>query len=137
MPTALTNLIHVARVIGKGGRRHWLYLRHLEGGHYSWFSVDHDGQEVQTPVTADSAEEAIRLARRHWSRDSFQTLRCGLRFTLPERDEIGSNALFHQMVASYSTINGVYLDEELGHQCLVQDASQEALALWARLRTSS
>lgn len=137
MPNILNNLMHVARIYTAGGVWRWLYLRKSAQGHYIWTAVDGEGQESDTPISADSAEEAIRLARRHWIDEFFDTLRCGFRFTLPERDEIGSNALFHQMVSSYSTMNGVYLDEELGHQCIVHDASQEALDLWKRLVDSS
>ena len=133
MPNTLNNLIHVAYILTRQGR-HTLYLRRSEKGSYSWNQLDETEQETPSPVTANSAEEAIRLGRGHWKEDSFTPLHCGFRFTLPERDEIGGNALFHQMTASYSSINGVYLDEELSHQCIVYDASQEALALWARLR---
>jgi hypothetical protein len=134
MTTILNSLIHVATVRVPGGSRQRLFLRKQNDGRYAWLQVQQDAQEVATPIGADSAEEAIRLAWQHWQENSFMPLRCGYRFTLPERDEIGSKALFHQMVASYSTMNGIYLDEELGHQCIVHDASAEALALWAALR---
>ena len=91
------------------------------------------GVEVPTDISAETSEEALRLAHRQWKGSDFRTLRCGYRFTLPERDEIGSNALFHQMAASYATMNGVYFDDELGHQCIVKDASQEAYDLYKRL----
>lgn len=131
MPTPLNNLIHVATLRRKG-RKCLLFLRKQEQ-HYIWYEVEEE-REVATSVTSDSAEEAIRLARRYFAPHFFETLRCGFRFTLPERDEIGTNALFHQMVSSYSAGNGVYLDEELGHQCFVNEASQEALTLWRRLQ---
>ena len=133
----LANLIHIARIFSRDSGKQTLYLRRSETAHYHWVFVDQNNQESSTPVSADSAEEAIRLAKRHWRNDAFETLRCGFRFTLPERDEIGSNALFHQMVASYSTMNGIYLDEELGHQCIVHEASLEALNHWTRLRSHS
>lgn len=135
MTTTLNNLIHVAKIRVAGGAHQQLFLRKLDTGRYRWFHVQHDTQEEsESSVAADSAEEAIRLAWRQWRQNSFTLLRCGFRFTLPERDEIGGNALFHQMVASYSTMNGIYLDEELGHQCIVHDASTEALLLWASLK---
>src|SRR5262245_27428313 len=133
MPSTLNSLIHVATIRIAGGARQRLFLRKNENGRYAWFQIGAEAQETESIVAADSAEEAIRLAWRHWRHDALALLRCGHRFTLPERDEIGGNALFHQMVASYSTINGVYLDEELGHQCIVHDASAEALALWREL----
>lgn len=133
----LTHLIHVARIFSAKGEWVSLYLRKTEAGLYVWHEVDLEGNETVTPVSADSAEEAIRLAHRHWKSSSFTSLRCGTRFTLPERDEIGTDALFHQMVTSYGTMNGVYLDDELGHQCIVHDASQEALTLWKQLKANS
>lgn len=135
MSKDLNSLIHVAKSYAAGGRWQWLFLRKMPEGRYLWHRVDGDFAEKETNIVADSAEEALRLAWQAWKRESFTFLRCGFRFTLPERDEIGDNALFHQMVASYSTVNGVYLDQELGHQCVVHDASKEALALWAKLRS--
>jgi len=61
---------------------------------------------------------------------------CGFRYTLPERDEHGYNALFHQMAASYATSNGVYFDEESGNNCFVNFASEEAKNLLKVLQTS-
>lgn len=133
MLNTLNNLIHIATIRVSGGGKQTLYLR-KQDTRYVWLLLGGEGQESESTVAADSAEEAIRLAWRHWENDGFQPLRCGYRFTLPERDEIGVNALFHQMVASYSTMNGIYLDEELGHQCIVHDASAEALQVWASLR---
>lgn len=127
MANTLANLIHIARIF-EGGTWRYLLLRKGEDKRYGWFWKS----EEATGISADSAEEAIRLARREWKDRDFTTVNCGFRFTLPERDEIGGNALFHQMVASYSSSNGVYVDEELGFQCIVHDASAEARDLWAK-----
>lgn len=128
----MSKLIHVALFLRKG---RWcnLFLRKTEENRYVWFEETRDNNETPTDLAADNAEEALRLAHRQWRSDSFRTLRCGYRFTLPERDEIGTNALFHQMVASFSTANGIYFDEELGHQCIVREISQEAFDLWKYL----
>jgi hypothetical protein len=37
------------------------------------------------------------------------------------------------MIASYATSNGVYFDDELGHQCIVREISQQAFDMWKRL----
>lgn len=79
-----------------------------------------------THVSAKTIEEAISKARKEWKNEYFRTAQCGYRFTLPERDEHGSPALFYQMKASYTSPNGIYLDEELGHSCIVKNASDEA-----------
>ncbi|MDP1835869.1 MAG: hypothetical protein Q8K75_08080 [Chlamydiales bacterium] len=125
-------LIHIGMYFVKG---HWknLFLRKMEDSTYAWFEEAHETDELPTNVSAENPEEALRLAHRQWRSSSFRTLRCGYRFTLPERDEIGTNALFHQMVASYATGNGVYFDDELGHQCIVREISQQAFEMWKRL----
>ena len=64
-------------------------------------------------------------------------MHCGFRYTLPERDEHGLNALFNQMVASYSSSNGVYFEQELGHPCIVQNASIQARLLWKKLKQAN
>lgn len=125
-------LIHIGMYFTKG---HWvnLLLRKIEDNTYAWFEEVSETEELPTNISAENPEEALRLAHRQWRTSSFRTLRCGYRFTLPERDEIGTNALFHQMIASYATSNGVYFDDELGHQCIVKEISQQAFDMWKRL----
>ncbi len=110
-----------------------LFLRQDDDNIFTWYSRDHEGNETDTGVRAERAEEAIRIGRRQWQEQSFTTLRCGYRFTLPERDEIGVNARFHQLTASLDTWNGIYFDTELGHQCIVKEWSHEAHNLWREL----
>jgi len=93
---------------------------------FAWYEEQPDHTEIETEVSAENIEEALRLGARYWKNQDFNTLSCGFRYTLPERDEHGINALFHQMVSSYSTMNGYYYDEELGNNCFVQNASNEA-----------
>lgn len=125
-------LIHVARTFTEQGYR-YLFLRKLAHA-FAWFQEVDENNERQTEIEAPTIEEALRLAVKKWKLDSFRYVICGFRYTLPERDEHGINALFHQMVASYSSSNGIYYDEELGNNCTVQNASQEAYHLWQRLR---
>lgn len=148
-------IIHIARIQPKGGGIVYLYLRKIDQNQYTWFqekinevnstsdkSQTSDSQyknEIQTPITAPNVEEALRLARKFWEPQnvSYRLVNCGFRYTLPERDEHGSNALFIQMVASYSSMNGVYFDEELGHLCIVHAASDEATQLLKRLKSEN
>lgn len=111
----------------------YLLLRREGPDSYSWWS-ESGTSEIETGVTAKTIEEAIRVANNKWKNQNFRTVICGFRYTLPERDEHGINALFHQMISSYSTPTGVYQDEELGHACHVQFASDEALRLWKKLK---
>lgn len=119
----------MGRFYPKGGVR-YLYLRQLGDFHFAWFEDDEEPTEVEAP----HAEEAIRLAVKKWKEMGFNLLNCGFRYTLPERDEHGINALFHQMGASHESMNGVYFEEELGYNCFVQNASIEALDLYKKLK---
>ncbi len=126
-------LIHVAVIRAWGEGKRYLFLREVAPFQYVWF-VEKEGSEVATPVTAPTIPDALIFARRHWKSESFRTVICGFRYTLPERDEHGCNALFHQMVASYSTSGRVYFDADLGNNCIVYHASDEAVSLWHKLQ---
>jgi hypothetical protein len=128
-------LIHIGRMLGRNGHFQYVFLRKTGPHSFVWFEEAENGKETESSVAALNPEEAMRLAVRHWKDLYFNTLMCGFRYNLPERDEHGINALFHQMVASYSSMNGVYYDEELGNNCYVQNASEEAYQLWQRLKS--
>lgn len=133
MANKVANLIHAGKIFAKGGVYKYLFLRKIDPHSFTWFIEEHDGSENETPVSGPNIEEAIRLANRQWKDDYFTSLGCGFRYTLPERDEHGINALFHQMVSSYNSPNGIYFDEELGNNCFVNFASNEARNVWKRL----
>lgn len=128
-------LIHIAEIHVQGGKTKYLFLRQKDPHSFVWYEQPTSGRvEVETSVAAPNIDEALRAARKNWKQDYFRTIICGFRYTLPERDEHGINALFYQMVASYSSANGVYFDEELGHNCFVNFASQEARTIWQQLK---
>lgn len=127
-------LIHIARILSKNGHARYLFLRKKSTNTFTWYEGDLQGSETETSVSASELEEALRLAPLHWKDRSFRTIICGFRYTLPERDEHGMNALFYQMAASYETMTGVYFDDELGHNCIVQRASDEARDLYRNLK---
>lgn len=125
-------LIHLAHIqLPKKGKT-LLLLRERSPHDYEWYMESEAGEE-DTAIRGDTVEEAMQIAHAHWKLDSFKTVICGFRYTLPERDECGMNALFHQMAASQKGFNGTYFDEDLGHNCFVQNASQEALDLLEKL----
>lgn len=130
----LGKLIHLAQVILPRKGPCLLLLRKEDPVRYAWFEEE-AGKENSTPIFAPTAEEAIKQAYLHWKDHLFRTINCGFRYSLPERDEHGNNALFHQMIASYSSMNGIYFDEDLGHNCFVNFASDEAKKLWKELQT--
>ncbi|WP_059359646.1 hypothetical protein [Parachlamydia acanthamoebae] len=115
----------------------YLFLRKVEEHRYIWFEEKADGEEATTEVEAQNVPEALRLAKAAWKDDYFEFMHCGFRYTLPERDEHGLNALFNQMVASYSSSNGVYFEQELGHPCIVQNASIQARLLRKKLKQAN
>lgn len=127
---SMNKLIHAAKIQSKG----LLLLRQIEPYRFVWYREIEPPIEEETKVWGGSVEEAIAEGYKIWRQDGFQPLNCGFRYTLPERDEVGSNALFHQMISSYSSMNGVYFDEELGSNCIVQNASLDARKLWKRLQ---
>lgn len=126
-------LIHIAFITPDEKGRKILYLR-KKGPIYSWNYVDSRGNEEESPVSTDTIEEAMREAAAYWKGSDFRTLQCGFRYNLPERDEHGINALFYQMISSYNSSNGVYFDEDLGHNCYVQNASLAARKIWEDLK---
>lgn len=127
-------LIHLAQVqLPKQGLR-YLFLRKKDTHDFFWSEGLIEGEEQDTGVSGLKLEDAMREGIRKWKKMPFRMIHCGFRYTLPERDEHGINALFHQMAASYASFNGIYFDPELGSNCFVNFASIEARDLWHRLR---
>ena len=120
--------IHVA-CIQKGGKQTYLFLQR-KADEFVWY----ENSQI-TEHKAKTVEEAIRLIWKLRKKPgiSFRMLNCGRLYTLPERDEHGTPALFHQMVASYKTPTGTYYNEQLGHDCIVEHPSDEALRLLKKL----
>lgn len=135
-PSPPPKLIHVARIHIQNQGYLYLFLRQLDPYRYIWFRENSPGLESETSIWGGTVEEALLAAYKAWSLDQIQSLPCGFRYTLPERDEVGTNALFHQMVASYTSMTGVYFDNELSSNCIVHFAPSEARDLWKRLSTA-
>lgn len=103
-----------------------IYLFKFEEMRFVWVRADNPEKVL---LEVQSKDEAMSIPRKTWKESSFRFLGCGFRYTLPERDEHGTPALFYQMVASYRSSNGVYFDDDLGNNCIVHNASLEALDL--------
>jgi hypothetical protein len=129
----MPNLIHVACFDGESGKQEWLFMRRLEPKKYAWFWEKESG-EAPTGIEASDTEEALRLARREWKEKAFTPLACGYRFTLPERDEHGNNALFYQMVKSLASPSGVYFDDEYGYNAIVHQIPLKAKEVYEKLK---
>lgn len=131
--TKYGKLIHIGFIQIKGKGTVMVLLRQTKPLEYRWFEEINE-DEVETTLFSDHSEEALRLGINYWKDDFFRTLNCGFRYSLPERDEHGVNALFHQMAASYSSSNGIYFDEEVGSNCIVHNASLQARGLLNKLQ---
>lgn len=124
---------HIAATHGKK----ILLLRKSEHT-FRWSITDsHFEQETFTQICGSTFTEALAKGRHIWKEEQFRLIHCGFRYTLPERDQVGSNALFWQMALSYNAPNGRYFDEEVGHLCYVDFASHEALELWRKIKASA
>ncbi|HRD55441.1 MAG TPA: hypothetical protein PLC42_03490 [Parachlamydiaceae bacterium] len=130
--TKTNRLIHIG-ILKKKGKEHYCFLREQNPILYEW-KEEENGNEKSLNLFGSSIEEAIFKIRRAFDSQEFCFLDCGFRYTLPERDEHGINALFFQMKESYNASNGVYFDEILGNNCHVQFASLDALKLLKKLQ---
>lgn len=133
----MVKLIHVGIIHSDKGLPEFLFLRAISQEKFVWFKESCGGQEIETSVSAESAEEAIRLAWKEWKNAFFSTLNCGYCFTLPERDEHGNDALWKQMVSSLNSFNGIYYDEDRGHNCIVHQIPLKARDLYQKLKSEN
>ncbi|NGX61078.1 MAG: hypothetical protein K940chlam9_00558 [Chlamydiae bacterium] len=122
--------VHAGKIAGE---RKSLLLEKEGESSYVWKKISLAGSRIEgTDCKGEKLTEAIENGYKTW--EGFSLLHCGFLYTLPARDEMGCNALFWQMAKSYSSSNGRYFDEEVGHLCYVDFASQEALSLWRTIR---
>lgn len=128
-------LIHVGKRQDREGNSEYLLLRQVDERQYAWF-VDLKGDERPCKLQASSIGEALRLAYSLWKEEAFHPIHCGFRYYMEPRDEHGNNALFCEMIASYSSNSASrdYFDKRCGQRCYVDFASEEALSLWQQLR---
>ncbi len=115
-------IFHVAKFY-PDGRLKYLFLK-KKGDLFEW---------EESNCVQKSVAEAIDAASLLWKGDYFKLVHCGFRYSLPIRDQVGVNALFWQMAKSYAVSSGVYFDEDVGHQCIVKFASDEALRIWKEI----
>lgn len=125
----MPELIHIAEIMPA----QFLYLRKVNDKHYVWFLEDQE-KECETEIAAPNIEEAIRLAKKNWQNSAFKLIPSGFRFSLPERDEHGTNALFYQAIRSLNSMTGIYFDEEVGHNCIVHQIPLRIRELYAKLK---
>ena len=125
-------IIHVGKLyLPKRRKSQYAILRKLEDNSFQWF-IEDKNKELPSTVKGKTVSSSIRAAKRHWRDAAFNPLHCGMRYELPERDEHGSKALFHEMIKSQEVSNGIYFEESINQQCIVNSISNEALALMKR-----
>lgn len=127
----MTNLVAVATIFD--GVSSLLFLRRLDPARYQWF-IEKEGKEEETDISNPVPEEAFRLAFRRWKEKDFIPLHCGYRYMLPERDEHGMPAYFEQMVKSINSSSGVYYDDTVGYNCIVNLIPTATRALYEKLK---
>lgn len=116
------NLYRIASI--ENGGKKCLSLHKDEDGLFRWYL---DNQP--TEIAASTAEEAAKRARQQYKEEHFRVYSCGNKFTLPERDEHGTPADYQEMVKSLRSMNGVFFDEKLGHNCIVREIPSEMMRL--------
>lgn len=123
-------IIHIAKISDSQKKMAYLLLRQKAPHEFVWYTEDN----IPSEVKGATIQSAIQNAYKYWKLSNISMVNCGFRYTLPERDEHGNNALYCQMALSYSSPLGIYYDEELGHNCIVNFASDEAKDLLKRLK---
>lgn len=108
------NLYWIASL--ENGGKKWLTLHKEEDGLFRWYL-----DNMPTDIANTSAEASVKEARKRYREEHLKIHSCGNKFTLPERDEHGTPANFQEMVKSLRSMNGVFFDDQLGHNCIVRE----------------
>lgn len=118
----IESLVHVANVGSET-----LFLRKSAEGQFQWMN-----QENPVSGEFDSLEKALEYA---WRQEGFTPMACGYKFTLPERDEHGTPALFEEMAKSLNSMTGIYFDEREGHNCIVNQIPSNTRRFFEHLKS--
>ncbi len=110
-------IIHKARVNNK-----WIDLVEIEPAKYGWYEGDRS-----LDLNAGSIPLAFSIARKAFP--DFLPIAAGYKYTLPERDEHGKEALYCEAVKSLESPNGVFFDEKAGHNVVVHLIPQKTIDL--------
>lgn len=121
-----------------------LLLKDERSGHYQWWQLQESSDALQslseslTPILSPFASPAMACsqARKQLKKQSFRTLHCGTVYLERKafRDEIGTPALFSHLALSYSSSNGLFLDQDYGCMARVDEPSGQALDLFKTLK---
>lgn len=102
----------------------------VQDSSFKWF-LNGKPTEVESltlPLALIEAQKAFKL-------DRFQLLQCGVKFSLPERDEHGTPALYCDMIKSLASSNGQYFDPLYGQNFIVHQipsATRELIRLFTQ-----
>lgn len=117
--------------------RSWSFILTQEETGFRWHLFEEDSNKFYpTDCLGENIGLACHFARMKWARYGFRTLRCGTLLTLPERDEVGSPALFHEMIQSLSISSGVVFDPGRGYSFRVDQISEEAIQFYKRIKNN-
>jgi hypothetical protein len=115
------NLYWIASI--ENGGKKGLTLHKDADGLFRWYL-----DNVPTDIASAKAEDAVKQARKRYKEEHFRIHSCGNKFTLPERDEHGTPANYQEMMKSLRSMNGVFFDDQLGHNCIVREIPQVMLS---------
>jgi|GEM_PF-2807228 len=113
----LKETLEKIRLVALVGREKVLLLEEENG----WVWVQ-NGLPILAGKSLGEMREAIFT---HFIDLPVRIVNFGVLYTLPERDEVGQYALFHQARNSYKVSNGVVFDPKWGYSYKVDFLSQE------------
>ena len=119
----------VALVGSNRGKQEKALLLH-EGAEFSWLFKD------EIILKGKSIGEMRECLLSHFAGYPVRIVNFGVLYTLPERDEVGQYALFHQARNSYKVSNGVVFDPAWGFTYKVDFLSQEGAKMIEELESN-
>lgn len=125
----IADIVHIGRIFSEG-LENYLFLKRCPSKQFQWVR-----QEDPISQEFESLDRAFEFGWKEWKDNRFSPLACGYRFTLPERDEHGTPALFEEMAKSLNSMNGVFFHESLGHNCIVNQIPIKARRLYETIKS--
>ncbi len=110
----MAQLIHLAEIGNE--KKELLELMLEDDGIFRWYRG-----KAPTEVAGATFQEAMKKGAAAWRLNYFSSVRCGTKFSLPERDEHGTPATYREMQLSLQSMNGVFFDEASGHVAIVKE----------------
>lgn len=127
----------------RGQRTSWALLFGTEKNeNFQWYDLPENTYDLKrlssSPISPSFKNPAVACCkgRTLLSAYDFRTVHCGTLYLHRKgfRDEIGTPALFWQLLLSFETSNGLFTDPQFGCPARVDSPSYEALELLKNLK---